>query len=352
MPNFTVVLFVFCIMLALAVTEIVTLTQNKKYIGFRCEIDMNLTEPGEIVTLSYHIQNASFWPMCFVSFCFQFPEEFQLQESEAWMSRHRIGGQFANMYSFDVNLLPRRGQRGKLHFTVSRRGLYDLGRVYVETGDFLGFHSHVCTQGLYDRIICTALALPLDQNLRALGGFLGDLSVRRFILEDPSLILGYGAYTGAEPLKSISWTQSARTGALTVKKHDFTVDTDVTVLVDLEHCRKEQAERCLSLVRTVCDLLEEQKMAYSVQSNGDLFSTEKGSGRMHSFVVQKRIGLCRFVRHRSFEEMAEQWARPAFSRRGCIVIAPQYTEELSRVLTRLENGTGTRICLLTAEEVQ
>lgn len=351
MLNFNIVLLVFFIGTALAVTEIVTLTQNKKHVGFRCEIDMNLAEPGEIITLSYHIQNASFWPMSFASFCFQFPEEFKLQESEQWMAVHRVGGQFANMYSFDVNLRPHRGVRGKLHFSVTRRGMYDLGRVYVETGDFFGFHSYVRTQGLYDRIICTAPALPLERDLQPLGGFLGDISVRRFIMEDPSLILGYRAYTGSEPMKSISWTQTARTGSLMVKKHDFTVDTDVSVLVDLEHCRKETAERCLSLVRTVCDLLEGQKMVYAVRSNGDLFNTEKGSGRMHNFEIQKRIGLCRFVRYQSFEEMAEQWARPGFSQRGCIVVAPQYTEELGHSLARLEAASGARVCLLTGEEV-
>ena len=66
--------------------------------------------------------------------------------------------------------------------------------------------------------------------LRTLGGFLGDISVRRFILEDPLLTVGFREYTGREPMKSISWTQSARVGRPLVKQYDHTVDATVTVL--------------------------------------------------------------------------------------------------------------------------
>ena len=151
-------------------------------------------------------------------------------------------------------------------------------------------------------------------------------------------------------MKRISWLQTARTGQLMVKNHDFTVDTDVAVLVDLEHCQKSVAERCLSLVRTVCDLLEDLRIPYAVLSNGDLFATEKGSGRRHNFEVQRRVGLSRFVRYRSFASLAAQWNRPGFSQRGCIVIAPSAAPELTQTLTRLESASGTQVCLLIGEE--
>lgn len=334
----------------LLAAEIFSLVRDNRRITLRCEVNMNLTEPDEVVTLTYVVQNTSRFPMPFVSFCFHFPEQLQVQENEAWKEAHSVGGAFANMYSFDACLPPHRGLRGKLRFTLKERGLYELGKVYIETGDFLGFHSKVRSFFLPQRIVCTARALPEKPALAPLGGFLGDISVRRFILEDPSLILGYRGYTGTEPMKRISWLQTARTGQLMVKNHDFTVDTDVAVLVDLEHCQKSVAERCLSLVRNVCDLLEDLRIPYAVLSNGDLFATEKGSGRRHNFEVQRRVGLSRFVRYRSFASLAAQWNRPGFSQRGCIVIAPSAAPELTQTLTRLESASGTQVCLLIGEE--
>ena len=49
-----------------------------------------------------------------------------------------------------------------------------------------------------------------DSSADVLSGFLGDVSVRRFIYEDPVLTTGFREYTGREPMKHISWTQSAR----------------------------------------------------------------------------------------------------------------------------------------------
>ena len=343
----TILAGVLCGLLA---AEIVSLVRDNRRITLRCEVDMNLTEPDEVVTLTYVVQNTSRFPMPFVSFCFHFPEQLKVLENEAWMEAHSVGGAFANMYSFDVCLPPHRGLRGRLRFCLKERGLYELGKVYVETGDFLGFHSKVRSFYIQDRIICTARPLPEEPALAPLGGYLGDISVRRFIMEDPSLILGYRDYTGAEPMKRISWLQTARVGQLMVKNHDFTVDTDVAVLVDLEHCQKPTAERCLSLVRTVCDVLEELRIPYAVLSNGDLFTTDKGIGRQHNFEVQRRVGLSRFVRYRPFAALTAQWSRPGFSQRGCIVITPCATPELAQLIGRLESASGTRVCLLTGEE--
>lgn len=350
MPQSLIVTLLVTALLGLAAAEVLSLLLDNRHVNVRCEVDMQLTEPDETLTLSYRVRNTAFWPLPFVGFSILFDDGIRIREDEAWQAAHRVGSLTGNMYSFDLSLMPHRVLRGRVRFSFRERGLHSLGKLYVETGDFLGFRSKVRSFEIPGSVVCTARPLEEDPALEPLGGFLGDLSVRRFILEDPSLVLGYRAYTGAEPLKQISWTQTARTGQLTVKQHDFTVDTDVAVLVDLEHCPKPVAERCLSLTRTVCDRLEAARIPYAVLSNGDLFETEKGVGRTHSFEVQRRIGLSRFVRHRSFERLLEQWAGAGVGRRGWIVVAPKADPALSAALARLQAVSDARICLLTGEE--
>lgn len=340
------------VIVVLAVLELLSLRLDCKLLSIRFELNMTLTEPDEVATLTYVIQNRSFLPMPFVSLCFSFPEAVEIREDEAWIAAHRAKGTTIHALNFNVFLRPRRAYRGRLHFSLKKRGLHNLGRVYVEIGDFLGFRSTVRNFEIPQKIICTARALEEPPLLEPLGGFLGDISVRRFIMEDPSLILGYRDYTGTEALKSVSWLQTARTGQLMVKKHDVTVDADVAVLLDIAHCDDAAAERCLSLVRTVSDALEARQIPYSVMSNGDLFETKKGVGRKHSFEVQKRIGLSCFVHYRSFQELLSQWSRPSFEMRGCIVIAPRSTPELSAALAQLEVSSGMRVCFLKGEEVE
>ena len=350
MPQSLIVVILCSILAVAAAMEILSLKLDPNRVSLRCSVNMDLTEPDEIATLDFQIQNCSALPMPFISFSFVFSEAVEVREDAAWLKTQGEEGIFNRSYTYHAALMPYRGQRGKLRFSLKERGLHELGSVYVETGDFLGFRSRVRSYEIRNRIVCTARSLGEEASLAPLGGYLGDISVRRFIMEDNSLLLGYREYTGVEPMKDISWLQTARTGALMVKKHDYTVDTDVAVLLDVEQCAKPVAERCLSLLRTVCDELEARKIAYSVLSNGDLFETEKGVGRKHCFAVQRRIGLSSFVRYRSFAALLDQWSRPAFGRRGFIVIAPQSTPALAGNLTRLEAASGVRVLLLTGEE--
>lgn len=337
-------------LLGLAAAEILSLLLDDGRVELRCEVNMRLTEPGETVTLSYRVRNTGFWPLFFVGFSFLFDEGVELRESEDWKAAHQIGGPYDRIYRFDAGLLPRRVLRGSIRFAFRDRGLHNLGRVYVETGDFLGFTSRVQAFELPGSLVCTARSLPESPTLEPLGGFLGEVSVRRFILEDPSLVLGYRDYSGTEPMKQISWTQTARTGRLTVKNHDFTADADVVVLVDLEKCEKPEAERCLCLARTVSDRLEAARIPYALRSNGDLLEVRKGVGRAHRFEVQRRIGLSRFVRYQPFGELAKQWAWGGVRGRGWIVIAPRRGPALDEALALLQAASDTPLCLLIGEE--
>ena len=336
---------------AVIVAQLLSLAKDNRHVAVRCEVDMTLTEPDEVFVLTYRIRNTGLWPILFANVSFSFDDGVEIREDKAWKTAH-AGSSGGNLCSFNVSLTPRRVIRGRIHLSLRSRGAYRLGRIYVETGDFLGFTSRIRTINMDDQMVCTARLLPEDPALEPFGGYLGDVSVRRFIFEDPSLILGYRDYTGAEPMKRISWTQTARTGQMMVKKHDFTVDADVAVLMDEQECAPSVAEHCLSMLRTVCDRLEAAKIPYALLSNGDLLGTEKGVGRMHSFEIQRRIGLSRFIRYRRIEEYAAQFAHGELIPRGWIVITPKANQSLRTAISELQTAGGGRVCLLTGEEAR
>src|SRR5699024_304525 len=82
----------------------------------------------------------------------------------------------------------------------------------------------------------------------------GDLSVRRLLYEEPVLTVGVREYTGREPMKMISWKQSARRGSWMVNQYDYTTEASVMVLLNLDSpmLTEERAEWCFSAARTVC----------------------------------------------------------------------------------------------------
>lgn len=52
------------------------------------------------------------------------------------------------------------------------------------------------------------------------------------------LIRGFREYTGREPLRSISWVQSARQSRFLVKEQENMTDLSCTILLDVE-CRDD-----------------------------------------------------------------------------------------------------------------
>ena len=123
-----------------------------------------------------------------------------------------------------------------------------------------------------------------------LGSFLGDYSVQRYLYEDPVMTAGYREYTGREPMKQISWKQSAHSMGLMVREYDHTVEPVLTLLLNVETAqeRKEPVlETCYSLARTVCQELEDKGIKYVFCTNAAQAGAVGGS---HMVDVYKRQG--------------------------------------------------------------
>ena len=58
----------------------------------RCQLDMRLTEPGELVTLSYRLGNTAPWPLTTVSVTFRFDSAVEILEERGVIGPARGAG--------------------------------------------------------------------------------------------------------------------------------------------------------------------------------------------------------------------------------------------------------------------
>ena len=338
-----------CSLIVIAVMERLSRRPDLRRLYVTFSADMDLVEPGEIVTLRYTVCNTGRLPILCVGFGLQFPDAVAVREEERWSARHVTPSFSGPRVDYHFYLLPRRRFSGKLRLSLKRRGVVDLGTCYLETGDLLGLQSAVSTREIGVRVVCTAPCLPLGKP-ETLGGFLGNVSVRRFIHEDPSMLIGYRDYTGHEPMKQISWFQTAKAGKLTVRVYDHTVDRNVTLLVNMQAASPRVAERCLSLTRTVCEQLEAGKVPYALYSNGDLQSLPEGLGRSHLHFILRRIGISRLAGYRSFSGLVDRCIARRNGADSYIVVTPALSEAGEKALRRLQAYSDTAICVLYGEE--
>jgi len=190
-----------------------------------------------------------------------------------------------------------------------------------------------------------------------LGGFIGDISVRRFIQEDPILTVGFSEYTGREPFKDISWTRSAIAGDLMVKKYDHTTDVKVTILLNLEDGSKEEIEKCFCLTRKAAEMLEEKKIPYEFRSNGCMLShlggffwMPKGMGSQHLNTLLYGLGGASHTAYFPLDVMLNRAKEARQNGENYILITPPLSEKNSACLNRFQAENQIEMCMLIGEE--
>lgn len=313
-----------------------------------------LVDPDEVFSLVYTLRNTGPRHVLFLRLRQDLPGAFQPRESA--LVRASLGD---NQLALTTWLRPRQEARFTLPVSAGKRGYYPLAPLEVSGGDFLGLRENT-RQTLCFQAVTVAPREAADPGLEAvLGGFLGEVSVRRFIHEDPVLTAGYREYTGREPMKSISWTQSARGQGMMVKVYDHTAQPSVSVLLNADGQSEDLAqelERCFSLARTVCRVLEEQGVQYDFATNAMELNTfmavpelGEGLGARHFEGVLERLGRAACRTSYPGERLLERSAATG-SRQGRILITPGRELDASPALVRLRELTGDNVLILRAEE--
>ena len=334
-----------CTLILLGLAEHASRRDDLRRLHVKFSIDSELTEPDEVVTLRYTVYNTSRLPVLYAGLSLELDPEVVICEDETWLAEHAHRDFLGTRIDHHFYLLPYRRFRGKVRISFRKRGTYELGRYYLERGDLLGLNPVVVSGFPEIRVVCTSRRCGLPA-LDTRGGILGDVPVQRFLFDDPSMLKGYREYTGREPMKQISWMQTAKTGQLTVRQNDFTVERNVSVLVNMESAPLPVLEHCMELLRSVCEELEAQHIPYSLYSNGDVFSLSEGLGRSHVFYIQRRIGLSRLGAFYSFSRLVDEYVRHPRENSSCIIISPRRSESVDASLPRLRRCSGREPTLL------
>ncbi|MBR3475204.1 MAG: DUF58 domain-containing protein [Oscillospiraceae bacterium] len=347
-----IIFVLICTAILLAVVEMLSRRNDVRELLTEFSIDSTLTEPDERVLLRFSVQNNSRWPVLFAALTLQLDPGIQVCEEESWLSRHAQRDQADTRIRYHFCLPPGKKYSGRLRISCAHRGQYRIGRYYLLRSDYMGLDPLIRNGDMGLCLVCTAKRCRIPKP-ETLGGVMGEVPVRRFILDDPCMLKGYREYTGREPMKQISWMMTAKAGQLMVRQNDFIIDRNVSILLNMEEgAPKEELERCLELLRSVCEELEAQRVPYALFTNGDVFSLDEGLGRNHVLYIQRRIGLSRLISYFGFTMLVDQYLFRPREYSSCIVIAPRLNKCLRETLPRLQRCTGREPMLLCGGEAE
>ncbi len=124
-----------------------------------------------------------------------------------------------------------------------KRGVFAIENVTLAVSDLFGLCKPSCMREISAKIC--VLPSPCDMQLPMLSSdkFIGDNTVRRFILPDPFVISGAKPYTGREPMNRIHWSETARTGELMAYNNEFTTERKMLLVFNLQRIEADETVR-------------------------------------------------------------------------------------------------------------
>jgi hypothetical protein len=132
------------------------------------------------------------------------------------------------------SLLPYQKITRRHKISCLKRGYYELKTVSLTLGDVLGFgetfdrFNAKATVTVYPEII------PIEDIPLPSHSWLGDIMVRRWIIDDPFFIAGVREYSYGDSMNSVNWKATARTGSLQVSKRDYTADHHLMIYLNFD----------------------------------------------------------------------------------------------------------------------
>ena len=349
-------LFLILLLILVALLERFSAERAIDHLDYSFSSESVMVEPDQVFSVDAVLENRSILPVLFLWLAVYLPASTEIHEEEGWKEEnvHLRPGQTCVEQS--AYLLPRRRRICRVQMSLPERGWYPMGGASLAVGDFLGLRDVYRTEETSCEVVVIPARVETPEVLRTLGGFLGDISVRRFILEDPVLTVGFREYTGREPMKTISWKQTARMNRMMVRQYDYTTNWNVTVVLNVQNGSRGDIEQCYRLTRTVCEELERRGIPFAFETNADLVSpvgfmhsVAEGLGKQHLNTILYGLGRSRCVCRESWQQMAGKLLRRKEQDRSYILITAPMDGPAHSVAERLRSSGG--LCVLVGREV-
>ncbi|HBJ36916.1 MAG TPA: DUF58 domain-containing protein [Planctomycetaceae bacterium] len=235
------------------------------------------------------------------------------------------------------------GQTRQLRYriTCQRRGYYQIGPTVLETGDLMGLSRRYRVGAPPQYILVYPRSVPMAGYDIASPRPIGEIRIRNAVMQDPTRIRGIRKWQIGDPLRSVHWAATARTGTLHSKVYEPTSLAGATLILDMhrdtnpDQNEPVRSDLAVSLAASIAAAFYEMNQPIALLSNGrDAADRIRTEGFDTDFRTRGAAQSEAAMRER------DDRLRPVIvdADRG-----PVHFQELRRVLARLELSDGLSI---------
>ncbi|MFB3885355.1 MAG: DUF58 domain-containing protein [Thermodesulfobacteriota bacterium] len=232
-------------------------------VRYDLRVDRQKVFPGETLTIKLRAENAKLLPIWL--------------EMNVYIGTLLQGTSGERVLRKESGLLWYQRTGFQWELTAERRGVYQIGPLYILAGDLFSFFSrHKRAEKSYPIIVYPRL-ISLKSVSLPRRDFFG-VPRAKSPVQDPIYILGTRDYQNGQPSKYIHWKASARQHRLQEKVFESTQQEKVLFVVNVEPFERRRAEedfeRTLEVVASLAVRLDQQGHSIGLIANGII----KGGG--------------------------------------------------------------------------
>ncbi|MTI46986.1 MAG: DUF58 domain-containing protein [Firmicutes bacterium] len=180
--------------------------------------DKDLVEKGDVVEINYKLYNSSLLPLVYAEVNDNISERLNNQERKT------------NVYfmtPFDtINIIRK--------IKCQHRGIYDVGKLEVVTGDIFGLKdTKLLIKDPLDLTVYPKVYNLKQFNISGSESF-GSVTTTQKFNEDYSSIKNIRKYQQGDSIKRVNWKVTARKGELFVKNYDVSTNVELQLFMDFQ----------------------------------------------------------------------------------------------------------------------
>ncbi|MWC28075.1 DUF58 domain-containing protein [Paenibacillus sp. MMS18-CY102] len=273
-------------------------------------------------------------------------------------------GQFLQNHRSFFSLMPWRRIRRTHHVKALRRGAYTLSTVTLTAGDLFGI-SAANKQFLFtERLLVYPLPLLPEQMNWPVRGWQGELSVRRWVVEDPFRRIGVRPYRPGDSMRFVNWRATARSGELQVHQLDTTADYQVLIVLNVEDHAEvwrnitniARIEQGIRLAAGIAEQLIHNGMEAGFAANAPMEDEPKtsiyvaaDSGEPHLYLLLEAMAKLKVERLQPFADYLHMLAGQLEASADLVLLTSYIDDRLHDAVEQLE-ASGHRVVIQLIEE--
>ncbi|MDR1000260.1 MAG: DUF58 domain-containing protein [Clostridiales bacterium] len=246
------------------------------------------TEGDELVLFEV-LSNGNFLPLPWAELKFQTSRNLEFRDK----SGARISDGYYRRDLFSIMMRQKITRR--LRFVCLRRGYYTVRNIDFVSGNLLMTKKYAAHFASNAAVSVYPKLMPSDAFDILYTRVMGAVVSQRFINPDPFEFKGIREYQPFDTFRSINFKAAARTGELMVNIHDYTVSTEVILMLNLQwhndRINESLDEQSIRLAASLAERFIAQGVPVRFVTNGqDIITNDgadvaEGSGSGHLFNI-------------------------------------------------------------------